>query len=65
MSNDSTARRVWLLFDVEDLISVHATEAGAELAREEHVAKVRGELSERWQSAAASHIGVSWRDVQD
>jgi hypothetical protein len=37
----------------------------AEVARKEHVAKVRGELTERWQSVAASHIGVSWRDVQD
>lgn len=65
MSNDSTARRVWLLWDCEDLISAHATEAGAELAREEHTTKVRADVGDEWTAGLNLHISVSWHHVQD
>jgi len=56
---------VWLLWDCEDLISVHETEAGAELAREEHVAKVRADVGDEWAAGRNLHISVSWHHVQD
>ena len=62
---DDDARRVWLLWDCEDLVSVHATEAGAELACAEHTAEVLADLGEEWAADRPLHISVSWCAVQD
>ena len=62
---DDDARRVWLLWDCEDLVSVHATEAGAELACAERTAEVLAGLGEAWVAGRPLHISVSWCAVQD
>jgi hypothetical protein len=62
---DDDARRVWLVWDCEDLVSVHATEAGAELACAEHTAEVLADLGEEWAADRPLHISVSWERRPD
>jgi hypothetical protein len=64
MSNDSTARRVWLLWDCGDLISAHASEAGAELARAHRTATVIADVGDEWAADHNLHISVSWHLLQ-
>lgn len=68
MSNDSTdspARRVWILSDCGDQVSIHATEAGAELARAQHTAKVVADMGDEWAAGRDLHISVYWQALQD
>ena len=58
------ARGVWLMFDCQHLVSVHATEAGAEFACAERTAEVLADLSQEWPASWPLHLSVSWRAVQ-
>lgn len=57
--------RVWILWDCGELLSVHATEAGAEFASADHTAKVRADLGVEWAAGRPLHISVSWYTVQN
>jgi hypothetical protein len=63
--HDDDARRVWLLWDCEDLVSVHATQAGAALACAEYTAEVVADVGEEWAAGHPLHISVSWHAVQN
>ena len=60
MSNDNGRPRVWLLWDCETLISVHATAAGADAACAEHTANVSAELGPKWAASHNLHIAINW-----
>ena len=59
------ARRVWLLFDGPDLVSVHATQASAESARAERTTEVLADLGQEWPAGWPLHLNVSWCAVQN
>jgi hypothetical protein len=62
----TATRQVWLLWEGDDLVSIHSTGAGAEVARQ-HVEEMRTELGESHSEAwfDAHDVGVTWRVVQD
>jgi hypothetical protein len=55
--------RVWLLWDDEDLVSAHATEAAARRACQEYTSRVRAEMGEP-DGTRDLHINISPITVQ-
>ena len=51
--------------DGQDLVSVHATAAGAESARAERTAEVLADLGQEWPAGWPLHLNVSWCAVQN
>lgn len=62
-STTNVPDRVWLLWDDEDLVSAHATEAAARRACQEYTSRVRAEMGEP-DGARDLNINISPITVQ-